>query len=35
VATYGSVQMGEKIFVIGHPEGLNFSSAMHRFAHGP
>jgi len=25
VATYGSVQMGEKIFVIGHPEGLNFS----------
>jgi S1-C subfamily serine protease len=25
VATYSSVQMGEKIFVIGHPEGLNFS----------
>src|SRR5262249_5314651 len=25
VATYGSVQTGEKIFVIGHPEGLNFS----------
>jgi S1-C subfamily serine protease len=25
VATYGSVQMGERIFVIGHPEGLNFS----------
>ena len=25
VATYASVQMGEKIFVIGHPEGLNFS----------
>jgi len=25
VATYNSVQMGERIFVIGHPEGLNFS----------
>ena len=25
VATYSSVQVGEKIFVIGHPEGLNFS----------
>ena len=25
VATYASVQMGEKIYVIGHPEGLNFS----------
>src|SRR5215472_5393712 len=25
VATYSSVQTGEKIFVIGHPEGLNFS----------
>ena len=25
VATYGSVQTGERIFVIGHPEGLNFS----------
>ncbi len=25
VATYSSIQMGEKIFVIGHPEGLNFS----------
>ncbi|HEX4606366.1 MAG TPA: serine protease, partial [Candidatus Angelobacter sp.] len=25
VATYSSVQMGERIFVIGHPEGLNFS----------
>src|SRR5438270_4255010 len=25
VATYGSVQAGERIFVIGHPEGLNFS----------
>jgi hypothetical protein len=25
VAAYNSVQMGEKIFVIGHPEGLNFS----------
>ncbi len=25
VATYSSVQSGEKIFVIGHPEGLNFS----------
>jgi hypothetical protein len=25
VATYGSIQMGERIFVIGHPEGLNFS----------
>lgn len=25
VATYNSVQTGEKIFVIGHPEGLNFS----------
>jgi S1-C subfamily serine protease len=25
VATYSSVQVGERIFVIGHPEGLNFS----------
>ncbi|MGC2697030.1 MAG: serine protease [Candidatus Angelobacter sp.] len=25
VATYNSLQTGEKIFVIGHPEGLNFS----------
>jgi S1-C subfamily serine protease len=25
VATYSSVQPGEKIYVIGHPEGLNFS----------
>jgi len=25
VATYSSVQTGERIFVIGHPEGLNFS----------
>jgi S1-C subfamily serine protease len=25
VATYASVQAGEKIYVIGHPEGLNFS----------
>jgi len=25
VATYASVQPGEKIYVIGHPEGLNFS----------
>jgi len=25
VATYASVQVGERIFVIGHPEGLNFS----------
>ena len=25
VATYAAVQMGEKIYVIGHPEGLNFS----------
>jgi S1-C subfamily serine protease len=25
VANYGSVQPGEKIYVIGHPEGLNFS----------
>ncbi|HZD96250.1 MAG TPA: serine protease [Candidatus Sulfotelmatobacter sp.] len=25
VATYNSVQTGERIFVIGHPEGLNFS----------
>jgi hypothetical protein len=25
VATYTSVQVGERIFVIGHPEGLNFS----------
>ncbi len=25
IATYSSVQVGEKIFVIGHPEGLNFS----------
>jgi S1-C subfamily serine protease len=25
LATYASVQTGEKIFVIGHPEGLNFS----------
>jgi len=27
VATYGSVQMGEKIFVIGHPEGLTCSAS--------
>jgi S1-C subfamily serine protease len=25
VSTYASVQAGEKIYVIGHPEGLNFS----------
>jgi S1-C subfamily serine protease len=25
IAAYKSVQTGEKIFVIGHPEGLNFS----------
>ncbi|HWX53246.1 MAG TPA: serine protease [Verrucomicrobiae bacterium] len=25
IATYKSVQPGEKVFVIGHPEGLNFS----------
>jgi S1-C subfamily serine protease len=25
VSTYSSVQAGEKIYVIGHPEGLNFS----------
>jgi S1-C subfamily serine protease len=25
IATYRSVQTGEKIYVIGHPEGLNFS----------
>jgi S1-C subfamily serine protease len=25
IASYRSVQTGEKIFVIGHPEGLNFS----------
>ena len=25
IATYASVQTGEKIYVIGHPEGLNFS----------
>ncbi len=25
VAQYSSVQVGEKIYVIGHPEGLNFS----------
>jgi len=25
VSTYDSVQAGEKIYVIGHPEGLNFS----------
>jgi S1-C subfamily serine protease len=25
VATYAGVQTGERIFVIGHPEGLNFS----------
>jgi S1-C subfamily serine protease len=25
IAQYGSVQVGEKIYVIGHPEGLNFS----------
>jgi Trypsin-like peptidase domain len=25
VATYNGVQVGERIFVIGHPEGLNFS----------
>jgi S1-C subfamily serine protease len=25
VATYSNVQAGEKIYVIGHPEGLNFS----------
>ncbi|HEY6306581.1 MAG TPA: serine protease [Candidatus Angelobacter sp.] len=25
VSTYTSVQAGEKIYVIGHPEGLNFS----------
>jgi S1-C subfamily serine protease len=25
LSTYSSVQVGEKIFVIGHPEGLNFS----------
>jgi S1-C subfamily serine protease len=25
ISTYASVQSGEKIYVIGHPEGLNFS----------
>lgn len=25
ISTYASVQPGEKIYVIGHPEGLNFS----------
>ena len=25
VSTYSSVQSGEKVYVIGHPEGLNFS----------
>jgi S1-C subfamily serine protease len=25
VSTYANVQVGEKIYVIGHPEGLNFS----------
>lgn len=25
ISTYGGVQPGEKIYVIGHPEGLNFS----------
>jgi V8-like Glu-specific endopeptidase len=25
VSNYSSVQAGEKIYVIGHPEGLNFS----------
>jgi S1-C subfamily serine protease len=25
IAQYSSVQTGEKIYVIGHPEGLNFS----------
>src|SRR5258708_38398052 len=25
IATYGSVQAGEKVYVIGHPEGLNFT----------
>jgi len=25
IATYSSVQAGEKIYVIGHPEGLNFT----------